>query len=386
VNLSHRSRIFSLSVVLLASASVARAQTTEPSATSTSPQTTLLQQISRETQALFEGVRPSLVVVQLPPPRWATALMQQQQHQLLQKWGGQMSPALQKRLQEETQVGRPGNVDATINAAATQPTSAAGAPRLRVVQRPDGGIDLVAGAPGDDKESPQSGPRSLGVILNDEGFVLVPFFIEREDAGDHPMKVYLSPGKTSAATFVGSDQKTNLTLLKLREPAGKPISMLGHRPPAGSMVMVLLTNGEAGQLLIWTGALQDSGAVFGADGSLAGFSRGGQFLSGEQTRPIVDQLMKYGVVRRATLGVTVRMAEGPTGQPALRIDEVRPNTAAAAAGLKAGDMVLTLAGRPVSDPPSFAAAIAASDGPTELEFLREGEPSPQKVTVELRPQ
>src|SRR3954469_16132865 len=122
VNVLHRPKLLVLFLTLTGFPPVLRAQSTQPSS---APQTSLLQQISRETQALFEGVRPSLVVVQLPPPRWATALMQQQQHQLLQKWGGQMSPALQKRLQEETQVGRPGNVDATINAAATQPTSGA---------------------------------------------------------------------------------------------------------------------------------------------------------------------------------------------------------------------------------------------------------------------
>src|SRR5689334_5200137 len=120
VNRIYRSIMLGLaSTALLAVPSFA--QTTAPSSSAQQP--SLLQQISRETQALFESVRPSLVVVQLPPPRWATALMQEQQNQLLQKWGGQIDPRLQKRLQEETQVGAQGNVDATINATntATQP-------------------------------------------------------------------------------------------------------------------------------------------------------------------------------------------------------------------------------------------------------------------------
>src|SRR4051812_40072757 len=73
---SPRVRILGLCSTVLAFATVVPAQTTQPSSAAAAPQTSLLQQISRETQALFEGVRPSLVVVQLPAPRWATALMQ----------------------------------------------------------------------------------------------------------------------------------------------------------------------------------------------------------------------------------------------------------------------------------------------------------------------
>jgi S1-C subfamily serine protease len=367
-----------IALALIVSAS-ARAQTTQPAP--------LLEQISHETQGLYESIRPSLVVVQLPPPKWLTAAMTQQQMQMITKWGGQMDPALRQKLLEQAQTGNQANVNAAIEPS-TQPSTALSNPRLRVVQRPDGGIDLVPAPQADDREIQQraQGPRSLGVIYNDEGYVLVPYFIEREVAQDRAMKVYFSPGHTGAATFVGSDQKTNLTLLKLEKTDGKPIAQLAKQPPNGSMVMVLLTNGEAGQLLIWTGGLQDSGAVFGADGSLAGFSRAGQFLSGEQTRPIVDQLIKYGVVKRAVLGVTVRQIEGPTGQPAMLVSNVVANTPAARAGLQPGDVLVSLAGKSVTDVPTFAAAIAASDGPTEIEYLRGDQSAPIKVIIELRPQ
>src|SRR6266550_1913593 len=102
----------------------------------------------------------------------------------------------------------------------------------------------------EDREAPAQGPRSLGVMLDSDGHVLVPYFVEKEVVGDQALKVFLSPGHVATARFVGSDQKTNLTLLKLDKPGGKPIAMLGRRPPLGAMVMVLLTSGEAGQLLI----------------------------------------------------------------------------------------------------------------------------------------
>ena len=58
------------------------------------------------------------------------------------------------------------------------------------------------------------------------------------------------------------------------------------------------------------------------------------------------------------------------GRAALHVDEVIANSVADKAGLKTGDLLLSLAGEPVSDIPSFAAAIAGSVGETELQVGR----------------
>ena len=41
-------------------------------------------------------------------------------------------------------------------------------------------------------------------------------------------------------------------------------------------------------------------------------------------------------------------------------------------GLKKGDLILSLAGEPVHNIPTLAAAIAARQGPTEVRVMREG--------------
>jgi len=148
--------------------------------------------------------------------------------------------------------------------------------------------------------------------------------------------------------------------------------------------MLLSLTGDSGHLSIWTGAEQERGLLVSTSGSVGGFARMGQFLSGDAVRPIVDQLIQYGKVRRAALGVAIRQSETPDGHPAMLIEHVIEASAAAEGGLRDGDFIVSLAGVPVADVSSFAAAIAQGDGPTDLQIVRNGQSA--TVTVNLKPQ
>jgi S1-C subfamily serine protease len=77
----------------------------------------------------------------------------------------------------------------------------------------------------------------------------------------------------------------------------------------------------------------------------------------------------------------MREFDAALGQnPAIRIFEVLPDSPAEKAGLKTGDLILSLAGEPVEDSSSFATAIASKSGPTELEILR----NDQRITVTVQ--
>ncbi|MFL6118174.1 S1C family serine protease [Actinophytocola sp.] len=105
------------------------------------------------------------------------------------------------------------------------------------------------------------------------------------------------------------------------------------------------------------GALADShGHVVGINTAVAGFGLGLAVPINSTTRRIIDTLLVEGRVRRAYLGVVGVPAPLPddvaarTGQRAgLRVVEVVPGGPAARAGLRKGDLVLTVARAQVHD-------------------------------------
>ena len=384
----------------------------------------LLEQMNREAQGLYKDVRGGVVHLQLPPPRWLSEVAARDNP--VDKWGGQLAEQVKQKLERDRQSAQQGKyniVRAKINPT-TQPQSinassdAAPAP-WRLTQEPanntivlestgngdpvaiqiqtggqlrDGSV--IVGGPPQLTLEPTSGfaPNNVGLIFDDAGHLLVPLYLEKETVGEG-VRASVGDGPVLTATFVASDKQTNITVLQLPANAGKPVKLGASRPADGAMVMLLAPNSDSAKLMLWTGGQRDiAGVVVGVDGAVAGFARYGQFLSAGACKPVVEQLVATGKVKRAILGVTVR--EVPRGdptreqsaalgnQPALRIEEVRPNSAAARAELHPNDLILTVDGEPVGDPAGFAAAIANRSGKTPMRVLRAGKRI--DVTVELQ--
>ncbi|NKX50255.1 PDZ domain-containing protein [Arthrobacter deserti] len=130
------------------------------------------------------------------------------------------------------------------------------------------------------------------------------------------------------------------------------------------------------------GALADArGRIVGINTAVAGAGLGLAVPINATTRRIISALLADGRVRRAYLGLVstpVPLPEGDalrTGRRrALRVVEVIEGSPAAAAGLRAGDLVLSAGGRPVSSAESlqkllFADAIGV---PFPIVVLRAG--------------
>lgn len=330
-----------------------------------------LKQMSQETQALYASVRPSIARVQFPPPKWAEALLNEDE--LMRKWDQRLSPDVRRQLHEQLS-----HVEPNLHAG-TQPSD--DKEHQHLIQRSDGGYDLATTAPSYRDQA--VGPRSVGLVYDDAQHVVVPYFIEKDAIGDAPLRLCLGDGSMVSATFVGSDRPTNLTVLKLDKQSGKPIHLTGKKPAEGALVMLLAASGDSSRLVVWTGGQQENGVVITLDGDVAGFTRYGQFLAAQHCRPLVEQIIRNGFVKRAELGVIATQTDIQGIHPSIRVDQVGHNSAAESAGIKRGDIIHAVAGEPIVDLPTFAAAIAVSRGATKLRIERNGEMI--DVTVNLQP-
>jgi hypothetical protein len=357
--------VFIAGLIAIASTSQSRGQTAQPAPT--------LERINQETQALFDTVKPGLVRVQLPVPKWLSQIGERDNP--LNKW--QLDPDVRAAIKAQQGQAGVGQVNVAI-APSTQPTTQPDEHwRLTMVQRPDGQIEFVSpsAAPSEGIIGALVAPRSLGIVYDDKGHIVIPVFVEKEAVDEQPssLTVLSMAGGASKATFVGSDKQTNITVLKLENPLGRPAQFQGRKPADGSLVMLLAQDGNGGQLSIWARGQQDRGLVVDVTGHVTGFARMGQFLDAQLARPVIDQIIQYGRVRRATLGVLVTEAEAPDGRRAMHVDQVKPGSSAEVAGIREGDYILSVAGNPVDDLPNFAAAVSSSSGVTPLKVLRSGQ-------------
>ncbi len=394
----------------------------------------LLQQMDRETQSLYMEVQGGIVRLQLPAPKWLSEVAAKDNP--VDKWRDQLAEQVKEKLERDRLSAQAGQYN--FVAARITPT-----PHPAEVEMDPHSVSTTAPAPPDAPwritqfagnntlvfESTGSGnpasiqintggalengqivaggtpilslqaagmfvPNNVGLVFDDRGHVLVPLYLEKETVGAG-VRASVGEGPVVTAAFVAADKQTNLTVFRLSGKTFKPVRLGEKRPTDGSLVMLLAPNSGSAKLMVWTGGQRDvAGVTVAVDGSVSGFARYGQFLSAGACKPVVEQLVQYGRVKRAVLGVSVR--EVPRSdpareqwdelgiQPALRVEDVRPGSAAAQGDLQKGDLILTVANDQVGDPSSFAAAIANRSGKTTLHILRAGRLL--DLTVELLPE
>jgi PDZ domain len=347
----------------------------------------LLQQLSDDTQRVYSKVRIGIVRVRLPTPQWLEEINEQEK--LLRKWGTQLSPEVRDQLLREQQNARTEEYRRVGVVPATQPmtTQATAAPAAPPTTQP-GEVQF----PKHTDEIPDRVLVAIGLLLDADGHVVVPLFVEKEAVGNTSLRVLMGDGRLTNAKFIGSDRKTNLTVFQLDDHSGTPVKLARTRPDDGQLTVVVAPEGGA-RLVVWTNLHPEPGLIVDPDGSIAGFGINGQFLGAASCKPIVDQIIATGEVHRAVLGVKVReirkddvlRQQTPAlgVRPAIRVEEIDANSAAANGGLQVGDLILAVAGEPVGDGPTFAAVIATRSGKTKLQVLRGSESL--NLTVELLP-
>jgi serine protease Do len=243
--------------------------------------------------------------------------------------------------------------------------------------------------------------------------------------------VTLTDGRVLSAKRIGSDPDFDLALIKVRA-GGLPSIPFGDSSQleVGDIVLAIgypanlaqsVTSGIVGGLhrtnigieqhenFIQTDAAvypgNSGGALVDTKGDLVGINTA--FIGSTNTNPgvgfaipvnmariIADQILKYGDIRRGTLGITI---DDPTPavlrdmklnapQPGAVITKVDRGSAGERAGLKAGDVVTKLGDAAVRNAPFLRTRIALLriGEPAELEILREGKQMTVRAVVAER--
>ncbi len=277
-------------------------------------------------------------------------------------------------------------------------------------------------------EAQRAASLGSGVIVSGNGYVLTNHHVV-ESADE--IEVALADGKKLLAKVVGIDPETDLAVLRLDAenlPAisfgssdalrvGDVVLAIGNPFGVGQTVTsgIVSALGRTGlgintfENFIQTDAAinpgNSGGALVDAAGNLIGintaiFSRsGGSMGIGfaipvSTAKMVLEQIVKSGSVTRGWIGVEVQEITPPVaetfklgGTRGALIAGVLHGGPADKAGIKPGDVLLEVQGKPVADPAAMLNLIAAlaPGSAATMKVKRQGEDVDASVTVGRRP-
>lgn len=274
--------------------------------------------------------------------------------------------------------------------------------------------------------------KGSGFIIDSNGTIVTNNHVVK---GAKTVTVTLSNGNTYPAKIVGTDVKTDLAVLKIDASKPLPYVELGNSDEVepGQWVIAMgnpfglgntVTTGVVSALgrdigdgpydrFIQTDApinegnsggplFNQKGQVIGVNTAILSPSGGsvgiGFSITSDMVKRVVTQLIAHGKVTRGFLGVSAQMVSPQMAQ-ALKLPKdnpnkdgalvaaVAPNSPAAKAGLKPGDVIVAVNGQAVTSPGDLATDIANID-PTQkadISFIRGGTKKDVSVAVEEMP-
>ncbi|MGH6777622.1 MAG: Do family serine endopeptidase [Bradyrhizobium sp.] len=263
-----------------------------------------------------------------------------------------------------------------------------------------------------------------GFIVDPSGIVITN---DHVIAGADQINVTLNDGTRLKATIVGIDKKTDLAVLKVKPPhpltavkfgdsdklrLGEWVIAIGNPFSLGGTVTAGIVSAKNRDIstssydrYIQTDAAinrgNSGGPLFDLDGDVIGVNTliispsGGSIglgfaIPSNTVAPVVDQLRKYGEVRRGWLGVRIQtvtdeIADSLDVHPAhgVLVAGVDDKGPAKPAGIEPGDVVVKFDGKDVKDARDLSRIVAdtAVGKQVDVVLIRKGKEETRKVTV-----
>jgi serine protease Do len=261
-----------------------------------------------------------------------------------------------------------------------------------------------------------------GFIISGDGYV-----VTNNHVVDHSksVTVTLDSGKEVNAKVVGTDPKTDLALLKITEAGDYPyVKFAKTLPRVGDWVVAIgnpfglggtvtagivsaegrdIGSGPYDQFIQIDAPINkgnSGGPTFNLKGEVVGVNTAiyspsggsvglGFAIPAQTVNTIVDEL-EHGGVKRGYLGVQIQGVTpdiangmGLKSNDGALVAETQPDTPAASAGLKSGDVIVKLNGEAVASPGDLTRKVGAlkPGEKAELTYLRNGDEKTASITL-----
>jgi serine protease Do len=306
-----------------------------------------------------------------------------------------------------------------------------GFPGLPNDQVPEGMRKFLEQFPKQSFQMPQM-PRQhgfgSGFIIDPQGVIVTNHHVVE---GADEVLIELRDGRKFTAKEIKSDPKTDLAIIRVETKEPLPYLTFGDssQMEIGDRVLavgapfgltgtvtqgIVSAKGRNLHLNMYEDFLQTdaainpgnsggplvnlSGEVIGVNSAIKSRSGGwqgvGLAIASNLARDITAQLLKNGTVHRGYLGVSIKDLDpqvasrlGLDNQKGVLVAKLQEGSPAAKAGLKDGDIITALAGKPVNNGHDLKSVVASLplNQPVSLTVLRDGEHQELNVTVAEQP-